>query len=84
MNKPLGLIRGAGAGWGGPVGKRVAREGDLAKKRRAQHGLPVSAEVANTCCDLAHQHRYACIYGPNLHAHADLTWLNPVPSSGLN
>ena len=44
----------------------------------------LSAEVANTCCDLAHQHRYACIYGPNLHAHADLTWLNPVPSSGLN
>ena len=84
MKKPLGLIRGAGAGSGGPAAKRVARAGDLAKNGQAQHGLRVSAEVANICCDRAHQRRYACVCGPNLRAHADLTGLNPAPSAGLN
>ena len=84
MNKPVGLIRGAGAGWGGPVAKRLAREGDPVKNGQAQLGLRLPVEVANACIYLAHQRRYACIYEPNLRAHADLAWLNPASSSGLN
>ena len=49
-----------------------------------QRGLRVPAQVATTCFYLAHHHLSACIYEPNLRAHADLAWLNPAPNPGLN
>lgn len=84
MPTPVCLVIGAGTGVGGSVrapdtlGKMLGAERfqALRQSKGAADGLPVPAEIAETCWHVAHLHRSTWTFGLDLRAHSDRAWWN--------
>ena len=76
--KPVCLVVGAGAGIGGSVGKRFAREGyhTVLCRRTDQDGLMLPDKMAATYFHIAQQHRSAWTHEVDMRSFSDLPWWN--------